>query len=131
MLCCKRTSWLFLSASSWLIQLSRFVSIENIGETVKQLLSEVNKGMFDKAIQNRNEKTYDCTSMDEIVDTIKEKGDGFVRAMWCGDEACEDKVKEVTGVGSRCIPFDRKEISDKCVCCQKPAKHMLLWGKAY
>ena len=51
--------------------------------------------------------------------------------MWCGDEACEDKVKEETGVGSRCIPFEQEQISDKCVCCGKPAKCMVLWGNAY
>jgi hypothetical protein len=58
-------------------------------------------------------------------------GDGFVKAMWCGDEECEDKVKELTGVGSRCIPFNQEEISDKCICCGKPAKHLVYWGKAY
>ena len=51
--------------------------------------------------------------------------------MWCGDEACEDKVKEVTGVGSRCIPLEQEHIDDKCVCCGKPAKCMVYWGKAY
>ena len=65
-----------------------------------------------------------------MVDIAKNK-DGFIRAMWCGDRECEDKLKELTGVTSRCIPFDQEEISDKCVCCGKPAKHMLYWGKAY
>ena len=69
--------------------------------------------------------------MDEITKALEENGDGFVKAMWCGDEECEDKVKEITGVGSRCIPFDQEEISDVCVCCGKPAKKMLYWGKAY
>ena len=64
-------------------------------------------------------------------DALEEKGTGFVRAMWCGDEACEDRVKEITGVGSRCIPFEQVAISDKCVCCGKPADTMVLWGKAY
>jgi prolyl-tRNA synthetase len=62
---------------------------------------------------------------------LEQNGDGFIRAMWCGDEACEDKVKAETGVGSRCIPFDSETLSDTCVCCGKPAKHMVLWGKAY
>ena len=62
---------------------------------------------------------------------LEDLGDGFSEAMGCGDEACEDKVKEVTGVGSRCIPLNQQHISDKCVCCGKPAKHMVLWGKAY
>ena len=69
--------------------------------------------------------------MEEIISALEEKGDGFIEAMWCGDEACEDEVKEKTGVGSRCIPFEQHEISDKCVCCGKPAKKMVLWGKAY
>ena len=69
--------------------------------------------------------------MDEIISVLEEKGDGFVKAMWCGDEACEDIVKEKTGVGSRCIPFEQENISDVCVCCGKPAKAMVYWGKAY
>ena len=69
--------------------------------------------------------------MDEIISTLAEKGDGFVKAMWCGDEACEDMVKEKTGVGSRCIPEVQDHISDKCVCCGKPATTMVYWGKAY
>ena len=68
---------------------------------------------------------------DEINEALEKNGDGFVKAMWCGCEECEDKVKELTGVGSRCIPFEQEQISDVCVCCGKPAKHMLYWGKAY
>ena len=69
--------------------------------------------------------------LEEITRALEEKGDGFIMAMWCGDEACEDKVKEVTGVGSRCIPMEQRHIADTCVCCGKPAKHMVYWGKAY
>jgi prolyl-tRNA synthetase len=87
--------------------------------------------MFDKAAENRKNRTYQCTTVDEINAALTEKGDGFIEAMWCGDEACEDKVKELTGAGSRCIPFEQHNISDKCVCCGKPAKCMVLWGKAY
>ncbi len=108
------------------------IALDTLSDVVSDLLSnKIPQGMFEKALQNRISKTYDCTSMDEITKALDEKGDGFVRAMWCGDEACEDKVKEVTGVGSRCIPQDGEHLSDKCVCCGKPAKHMVLWGKAY
>jgi prolyl-tRNA synthetase len=105
---------------------------ETLGETVCRLLEEeIPAGMFAKALENRKNKTYVCETMDEITKALEEKGDGFVEAMWCGDEACEDQVKEVTGVGSRCIPLNQRKISEKCVCCGKPAKHMVLWGKAY
>ena len=69
--------------------------------------------------------------MDEIIKALEEKGDGFIKAMWCGEESCEDEVKEKTGVGSRCIPLEQEHISDVCVCCGKPAKHLVYWGKAY
>ena len=100
-------------------------------ETVAKKLQEAHDGMYEKALANQKNRTYECTSMDEIVKALEEKGDGFVNAMWCGEEACEDEVKEKTGVGSRCIPFEQKKLSDVCVCCGKPAKHMVCWGKAY
>ncbi len=108
------------------------VSFEDLAEKINDLLkNEIPKGMFEKAAANRTNKTYQCKTIEEINAALTEKGDGFVEAMWCGDEACEDKVKELTGAGSRCIPFEQHEISDKCVCCGKPAKCMVLWGKAY
>ena len=107
------------------------VSIDNIEEVVAEKLKEVRDGMYQKALENRERRTYSCTSIEEIKESLAKNGEGFIRAMWCGDEECEDKVKELTGVGSRCIPFDEEHISDTCVCCGKPAKHMLYWGVAY
>jgi prolyl-tRNA synthetase len=107
------------------------VSLDTLIESTERKLKEVHDGLYERAVKNREEKTYQCRTMDEIISALEEKGDGFVEAMWCGDEACEDKVKEITGVGSRCIPFEQHNLSDKCVCCGKSAKHMVLWGKAY
>lgn len=108
-----------------------FVSLDNLTEIVPIKLQEVHDGLYSKALENRKNKTYQCKTMDEIISALEENGDGFVEAMWCGEESCEDEVKEKTGVGSRCIPFEQHNISDKCVCCGKPAKKMVLWGKAY
>ena len=108
-----------------------FVSLDTLEQSIAAKLTEVRDAMYAKALENRANKTYNCKTLDEITATLEEKGTGFVRAMWCGDEACEDKVKEITGVGSRCIPFEQVAISDKCVCCGKPADTMVLWGKAY
>ncbi len=108
-----------------------FVSLDNLTETVEAKLTAAREIMYNKALENREAKTYACTSTDQIKAILEEKGDGFVKAMWCGEEECEDKVKELTGVGSRCIPFDQEDLDDKCVCCGKPAKHMVYWGKAY
>ena len=108
-----------------------FVSLDNLTDAVAERLQAVHDGMFEKALANRERRTYTCTSIDEIQAALAEHGDGFVRAMWCGDEACEDKVKELTGVGSRCIPLEQEQVADTCVCCGKPAKALVYWAKAY
>ena len=108
-----------------------FVSLDELEAVILQKLQEVRDGMYNAALENREHRTYICKTLDEITNALKENGDGFVKAMWCGEETCEDKVKEITGVGSRCIPLEEEHIADTCVCCGKPAKHMLYWGKAY
>lgn len=108
-----------------------FVSLDELETVIPQKLEEVRNGIYNAALGNRERRTYVCTALDEITKALEENGDGFIKAMWCGDEACEDKVKEITGVGSRCIPLEQEQLADTCVCCGKPAKHMLYWGKAY
>ena len=108
-----------------------FVSLDELETKIPELLAEVHKGLYEKALSNRENRTYACTTIEEIKKVLAEKGDGFIKAMWCEDEACEDKVKEETGAGSRCMPLDQEFISDKCVCCGKPAKKLVYWGKAY
>ena len=107
------------------------VALDELEAAVTAKLTEVRDAIYQKALANRERRTYACTTLDEITAALTEKGDGFVKAMWCGDEACEDAVKEKTGVGSRCIPFAQEHLSDRCVCCGKPAKCMVMWGKAY
>ena len=97
---------------------------------IPELLKAVHDGMYNKALEHREGMTYDALSLDELKE-IADNKPGFIRAMWCGDRECEDKLKEVAGVTSRCIPFEQHELSDTCVCCGKKAKHMLYWGKAY
>ena len=105
---------------------------ENIESELSKALEDVNRGIYEKALENREKRTYTCLTTDEICAALKENGPGFIRAAWCGDEACEDKVKELCGVGSRCMPLDDQEnVTGKCVCCGKEAKHMVLWGIAY
>ena len=107
------------------------VSLDNLAESVKAKLQEVHDGLFAAALANRERRTYQCLSIDEIKNALETNGDGFIEAMWCGEEACEDEVKAQTGAGSRCIPLAQKQLSDNCVCCGKHATHLVLWGKAY
>ena len=108
-----------------------FVSLDNLEVEIQKALDDFAKAIYNKALDNLNKHTFACTTIDEINKALTENGDGFIKAMWCGDEECEDKVKELTGVGSRCIPFEQENLSDKCVCCGKPATQMVYWGKAY
>lgn len=106
------------------------VSMDNLEEEVAKLLEDIQHSMLENARARRDSKTYVAKNMDEFEKTINETP-GFIKAMWCGDQACEDKIKEMTGATSRCIPFEQEEISDTCVCCGKKAKHMVYWGRAY
>ena len=105
------------------------VSLDNVAESVKSLLDQVHNELYEKAERNLRENTFDAHSVEEARE-LAEKG-GFVRMMWCGDEACEIKMKEQAGVTSRCIPFEQEHIGDVCPVCGKPAKHMVVWGIAY
>jgi prolyl-tRNA synthetase len=106
------------------------VSLDNIAEEVGKLLDTIQHDMLERARAHRDAHTYVATDYESFVETINTKP-GFVKAMWCGDQACEDKIKEDTTATSRCMPFAQEQLSDKCVCCGKPAKKMVYWGKAY
>ncbi|MEG1559801.1 MAG: proline--tRNA ligase [Clostridia bacterium] len=102
--------------------------LSGITETIKALLSDVQLGLYNKALALREGKTSDVKNMDALETGVQT---GFVRAMWCGERACEDEIKSKTGATSRCIPFKQENLSDTCVCCGKKAKHMMYFAKAY
>lgn len=106
------------------------VSLDNISEKVAELLLNMQSDMLLRARQHRDSHTYSAVTMEEIKDLAENKP-GFIKAMWCGCEECENTLKETIGVTSRCLPFEQETISDKCVCCGKPATKMVYWGKAY
>ncbi len=106
------------------------VSLDELETKVNELLEAVRDGIYNKALNNRTEKTYTATTLEEMID-IADNKPGFIKAMWCGERECEDALKEKAGVSSRCIPFGEEKIGDKCVCCGKPAQKLLYWGKAY
>jgi prolyl-tRNA synthetase len=107
------------------------VELSALEEKIPELLTAVRDGLYEKALQNLNEHTYTAETVDEVKDIIQNRGGGFVETMWCGEEECEVKMKELAGVSSRCIPFEQKHIGDVCPVCGKPAKHMIVWGVAY
>ena len=106
------------------------VAIEELADKIKDILEVIQKDMFEKARIHRDEHTYVATNYEEFKDAVANKA-GFIKAMWCGSRECEDKIKEDTTATSRCMPFEQEKLADVCVCCGKPAKSMVYWGKAY
>ncbi|MGL5434868.1 MAG: proline--tRNA ligase [Lachnospiraceae bacterium] len=106
------------------------VSLDEIGTKIDELLGQIQSDMFERAREHRDTHTYEAADWDTFANMIEEKP-GFVKAMWCGDQECEEKIKELTTATSRCMPFEQKQVADGCVCCGKPAAKMVYWGKAY
>ncbi len=94
------------------------------------LLDDIHNNMFETALKRNQSKTYICKTMEQAKEIINNKP-GFIRAMWCGDEECELKMKELRGMKSRCIPFKEEHLSDTCIVCGKKAKHEVYWGIQY
>jgi prolyl-tRNA synthetase len=106
------------------------VSLDELESKVGEVLAQMQTEMLERARAHRDAHTYVATNYEEFKDTAVNKP-GFIKAMWCGDRACEDKIKEELAVTSRCMPFNQEQLSDVCVCCGRPAKKMVYWGKAY
>ena len=106
------------------------VKFEELAAKVQEVLDTMQKEMLERARAHRDAHTYVATNYEEFKETINTKP-GFVKAMWCGNRECEDKIKEDVQATSRCMPFEQEHLSDVCVCCGKPAKKMVYWGRAY
>lgn len=106
------------------------ISIDGIENEIVNILDNIQKSLYERALKSREEKTRMVKDMDEF-EKILELKPGFIKAMWCEDIKCEDVIKERTGATSRCIPFEQEKVADKCVCCGGKAEKMVIWAKAY
>lgn len=108
-----------------------FVPLDELTQRLPELLEAVRKGMYDKAYERRAQMTYEAQDMAELKELADTKP-GLIKAMWCGDLACEEQIKNEAGLSSRCIPFEQEQVGCKCVCCGKTeGLRMVYWGKAY
>ena len=106
------------------------VSLDELETKVEELLKTIQKDMLETARAHRDSHTYEARNWEEFVDTINNRP-GFIKAMWCGETECEENIKAETGASTRCMPFEQEQLSDVCVCCGKPAKKMVYFGRAY
>ena len=106
------------------------VSLDNLADSVQQMLKDFAKAIYEKAKANLEGNITPARSIQEMKDILNRRV-GFVKAMWCGDEHCEEVIKNETGMPSRCIPFEQEQIDTVCPVCGKPAKYMVVYGIAY
>lgn len=105
-----------------------FVSQEGIAESVERLLTEIQKALFDRALEFRNSHTFEPKSVEDFQAAVEK---GFARSQWCGDAKCEEQIKEQTKATLRCIPMEQPGGSGACLFCGKPSTEVAIFGKAY
>ena len=108
----------------------RQVPFSQVAAAAGEMLEQMQQDMYNRAKEHLESSIYTAANYEELKELVATK-QGFVKSMWCGDEACELKIKEETGATSRCMPFHQEHLGDTCVCCGRPAKKMIYWGKAY
>ena len=107
-----------------------FVSLDELETAIPAQLDALAQSLYARALENREMRTWAATTMDEVK-ALAEANNGYIMTRWCGDVAGEEKIKEVAGLSSRCMPFEQEHLSDVCPICGRPAKVMVYWGKAY
>ena len=94
------------------------------------LLVEIQTALFARARALRDAASCEIDSWDEFKKRIEEPG-GFLWAHWDGTRATEDRIAEETKATIRCIPFDRRKESGKCVLTGAPSEGRVVFAKAY
>ncbi len=106
------------------------VKLDVIATTVVDLMKSIHDEMYAKALANIGANTRSAFTYEAFKDLIGNQP-GYVKMMWCGDVACENKVKEDTTATARCLPFDQTPIGPVCPICGRPATKVVLFAKAY
>ena len=106
------------------------VNLDDLEKVLEELMVSIQQNMYNMCMENLKNKTAIAKNMNEF-EKILNANQGYIKAMWCGDEKCEEHIHTVTGAKSRCIPFKEEIVSDTCVVCGKKAKNMVLWGRQY
>lgn len=101
----------------------------DIVKYVRELLETIQNDMYNRAVERRDKLTFTAKNIDDVKNILNTQP-GFIHADWCGDAACEEKLKEIKGCRSRCI-LEEPLITGKCVCCGRDAKYHVLWGIQY
>lgn len=104
------------------------LSLDGIAENINELLDKVQLEMLEKSRRNRDAKVVETDTLDGILQGVE--GKNFVKAGWCGCRECEDNVKEYAQATAR-VMVDEEGVPERCAICGKPAKHKVIFARAY
>lgn len=107
----------------------KFVKLDNLINEVKDELNNIHDLMYKKALSFLLNNIREVHSLDELKAALDQGG--YAKMMWCGEQICEDKIKELYQATARCIPFDQIAFDDTCPVCGKKAKYVVLFARAY
>ena len=105
-----------------------FLSQDNLADQVRDLLDAIQNGILTKAEKFRDENIHEAKTYDDLKGIVE---NGWAEAWWCGDPACEAKIKADTKATTRCMNFEHQHGHGKCVCCGKDAEKKIYFSKAY
>jgi len=105
-----------------------FVPQENLSVQVEEVLTSIQKALFDRALEFRNQNTYQPADYEELIQVLQK---GWALAWWCENEACELKVKEDTRATTRCLPLDQPMGTGNCIVCGEQANRKVIFARAY
>ncbi|MCP2620254.1 proline--tRNA ligase [Candidatus Aminicenantes bacterium AC-334-K16] len=108
------------------------ISIDEAISRVNQILDEIQKNLFQLALQFQRENTHQTDNYQEFKEIIEKKR-GFIKTYWCGQTACEERIKEETQATIRVLPLDQPEDlrEHQCLYCGQTAKWLVYFAKAY
>jgi len=106
------------------------IPLTELEARVPALLEDIQNSLYARAKDNLTRNTRPASTLDEAKELLAQHG-GFVKTMWCGSHDCELKMKEETGVTSRCIPFKQERVGETCPVCGTASDTMIIWGVAY
>ena len=106
------------------------VKLEELETAVREQLELIHKMMYDKALKNMTDNTYEASTIEE-ADALQKEHGGFIKTKWCGELDCELAMKEKAGMSSRCMPLKQSGSKGKCVCCGKECTTDIYWGISY
>jgi prolyl-tRNA synthetase len=112
------------------VQKKEFISRGQLAARTAELLEEMQVSLYDQALAFLRKNTREVWGYEEFKVALEDKR-GFLKAWWCGDEACEDRIKEETMATIRVIPLEKEEGSGRCVRCQKEGKELVYFARAY